>query len=215
MVSKFSHGAWITALVIPGFVLFFRRLKHYNEGLASVARAEGPLDVSNLSPPIVVIPLRRLDQVGQKALRFALTISPHVYVVQVLAEELDTEDLESQWRERVEQPVQRELRASPPQLVLIRSPYRQFFQRFLTWLQELTATHPDRQVIVMIPELVQRRWYQFVVSHRAMRLKAQLLLKGGPHVSVMSTPWYPDLPPRQAQSRWWAIRAHRLREGDL
>jgi hypothetical protein len=50
MISKFSHGAWITALVVPGLVLFFRRLKHYNEGLASAVRAEGPLDVSNLAP---------------------------------------------------------------------------------------------------------------------------------------------------------------------
>jgi amino acid transporter len=215
MISKFSHGAWITALVIPGFVLFFRRLKHYNEGLASAVRAEGALDVSNLAPPIVVIPLRRLDQVGQKALRFALSISPDVYVVQVLAEELDTEDLQSQWCERVEEPVRRELRSSPPRLVLIRSPYRRFFERFLTWLRELTATRPDRQVIVLIPELVQRRWYQFVVSHRAMRLKAQLLLKGGPQVSVMSTPWYPDLSPREAHSRWWAARARRLGAEDV
>jgi amino acid transporter len=214
MTSKFSHGAWITALVIPAFVLFFRRMKGYNDRLAEVTRAEGPLDVTNLAPPIVVIPLRRLDQVGQKALRFALTISPEVYVVQVLAEELDTEDLQGQWRERVENPVRRHLSSTPPRLVLIRSPYRQFFERFLTWLRELTATRPDRQVIVLIPELVQRRWYQFVVSHRAMRLKAQLLLRGGPHVSVMSTPWYPDLSPAEAQARWSAVRTRRLRPED-
>ena len=214
MISKFSHGAWITAIVIPGFVLFFRRMKHYNESLASVTRAEGPLDVAGLAPPIVVIPLRRLDQVGQKALRFALTISPDVYVVQVQAEELDTEDLEAQWQDRVEEPVRRHLKSPPPQLVVIRSPYRQFFERFLPWLRELTATRPDRQVIVLIPELVQRRWYQFLVSHRAMRLKAQLLLKGGPHVSVMSIPWYPDLSPAQVQSRWWAMRSRRLRTKD-
>jgi amino acid transporter len=211
LVSKFSHGAWITAIVIPAFVLFFRGMKGYNERLAAITRAEGPLDVSNLAPPIVVIPLRRLDQVGQKALRFALTISRDVYVVQVLAEELDTEDLQARWQERVEDPVRRTLSLAPPQLVLIRSPYRQFFERLLTWLRDLTAARADRQVIVLIPELVQRRWYHFFVSHRAMRLKAQLLLKGGPHVSVMSTPWYPDLSPAQAQARWWAGRARRLR----
>jgi hypothetical protein len=215
MVSKFSHGAWITALVIPGFVLFFRRLKRYNEGLASAVRAEGPLDVSNLAPPVLVVPLRRLDQVGEKALRFALSISPDVYVVQVLAEELDTEDLESQWRERVEEPVRREPRSNPPQLVVIHSSYRKFFERFLAWLHELTAARPDRQVIVLIPELVQRRWYPFVVDHRALRLKAQLLIKGGPLVSVMSTPWYPDLPPREAQSRWLRARPRRLRSEDI
>jgi amino acid transporter len=214
MVSKFTHGAWITTIIIPGFVLFFRRMHRYNARLAAVTRADGPLDVANLTPPIVVIPLRRLDQVGQKALRFALTISPDVYVVQVLAEELDTEDLQSQWPERVEEPVRRHLHTNPPQLVLIRSPYRQFFRRFHAWLEELTQARPDRQVIVLIPELVQRRWYQFVVSHRAMRLKAQLLLEGGPHVSVMSTPWYPDLSPREALSRWRAIRGRRLRAED-
>jgi amino acid transporter len=198
LISKFSHGAWITALVIPGFVLFFRRLKAYNDELADATRAEGPLDVANLAAPIVVIPMRRLDQVGQKALRFALSISPDVYVVQVQAEELDTEDLQARWRERVEEPVRRHLNTSPPKLVLIRSPYREFFERFLAWLQASTTARPDRQHIVLIPELVQRRWYQFIVSHRALRLKARLLLEGGPHVSVMSTPWYPDLTPAEA-----------------
>jgi amino acid transporter len=199
LVSKFAHGAWITALVIPGFVLFFRATKRYNEQLTSLTRADGPLDVSNLSAPIVVIPLRRLDRVAQKALRFALTISAEVYVVQVLAEELDTEDLNARWREQVEEPVRRVGTVSPPQLVLVRSPYRHFFERFLGWLHQLTAQRPDRQVIVLIPELVQRRWYQFLISHRAMWLKAQLLLKGGPHVSVMSTPWYPDVTPARPQ----------------
>ena len=214
IVSKFTAGAWITAIVIPGFVIFFRRTKQYNEQLVSMTRAEGPLDLSNLSPPVVVIPLRRLDQVGQKALRFAITISPEVYVVQVLAEELDTEDLQARWRERVEDPVRRAGADSPPQLVLVRSPYRQFFERFLDWLRHLTATRPERQVIVLIPELVHRRWYQFFVSHRAMRLKAQLLLEGGPHVSVMSTPWYPDLSPAQEHSRWWANRLGHPRAED-
>jgi hypothetical protein len=194
--TKSTHGACITAIVIPGLVFFFRKMKHYNERLASVTKLEGPLDVANLKPPIVVVPLRRLDQVGEKALRFSLTISPDVYVVQVLAEELDTDNLQAQWHERVEDPVRRELNTTPPQLVVIRSPYRRFFERLLTWLCDLTARRPDRQIIVLIPELVHRRWYQFLVSHRAMRLKAALLLHGGPHVSVMSTPWYPDLSPR-------------------
>lgn len=194
-VSKFTHGAWITAIVIPMLILLFKRMKGYNEQLAAVTRTEAPLDVSNLHPPIVVIPLRRLDQVAAKALRFSLTISPEVYAVQVLAEELDTEDLQAEWRERVEEPVCRSLKVTPPTLVVIRSQYRRFFERLLDWLRTLTEARPDRQVIVLIPELVQRRWYQFLVNHRAQRLKAQLLLEGGPHVSVMSTPWYPDVKP--------------------
>jgi amino acid transporter len=198
LISKFTHGAWITALVIPGFVLLFKYARRYNDRLTALTRAEGPLDTSSLTPPIVIIPLRRLDQVGRKALRFALTISPDVYVVQVLAEELDTEDLRTRWRDQVEEPVRRSGRL-PPGLVLVRSPYRQFFEKLMEWLHQLIASHPDRHIIVMLPELVHRRWYQFVVNHRALRLKAALLMNGGPQVSVMPTPWYRDLPPAIAR----------------
>jgi hypothetical protein len=97
----------------------------------------------------------------------------------------------------VEEPVRDLLHVEPPELVIIQSPYREFLERFLTWLRALTGNRPDRQIVVLIPELVQRRWYQFLINHRATRLKAALLLNGGPHVSVLSTPWYPDLrPPR-------------------
>jgi amino acid transporter len=212
IVSKFQEGAWITALLIPALLVFFTLMKRYNEKLANVARSDAPLDVSNLTLPIVVVPLRRLDQVAQKALRFALTISRDVYAVQVMAEELDTDDLRAQWRERIEEPVREHGVFTPPQLVMLRSPYRQFFERFINWLHRMTEENPARQVIVLIPELVQRRWYHFLFSHRASRLKAKLLLEGGPHISVMSTPWYPDLPPARAQ-RWWRVGTPRHTEG--
>ncbi len=138
----------------------------------------------------------------------ALYHGARVYVVQVEADELDTQDLKQRWEQGVEMPV-RQVGHPPPRLVVLRSPYRQFFQRLLKWLQELTAAHPERHAIVLLPELVHRRWYQFVVSHRALRLKAALLMKGGPHVSVMSTLWYPDLRPADAVARWRPARFQR------
>jgi amino acid transporter len=190
LVSKFGHGAWITALVIPGFVLLFHSVRRYNDRLSAMTRLDGPIDLSSLQPPIVVIPMRRLDRVGQRALRFALTISRDVYVVQVQAEELDTEDLRARWRRHVEDPVRRQPSFKAPQLVLLPSPYRQFFEQFLGWLHQLSMEHEDRELLVLIPELAHRHWYQFLVNHRAMRLKAHLLVHGGPGISVMSTPWY-------------------------
>jgi hypothetical protein len=42
-----------------------------------------------------------------------------------------------------------------------------------------------------VPELVDRRWYQMLLrSHRATLLKGLLLLRGGPRVIVINTPWY-------------------------
>jgi hypothetical protein len=214
IVSKFTHGAWITAIVIPGFVILFRSMKQYNDRLTDITRTDAPLDLTNLAAPVVVIPLRRFDQVGQKALRFAMTIAQEVYVVQVLAEELDTDNLAERWEQMVEAPARRSGRRAP-RLVMLRSPYREFYGRFLRWIHDVTTEHPDHHVIVLLPELVHRRWYQFLVSHRATRLKALLLMKGGPHVSVMSTPWYPDLRPADAESHRWVGRFHRTRPEDV
>jgi hypothetical protein len=186
----------------------------YNQRLGAIVHTNEPLDLSNLTPPIVVIPLRRLDRLGQKALRFALTIAPDIYVVQVLAEELDSEDLQARWDAAVREPVRQHTGRRPPELVLVHSPYREFYQRLLTWVHQLTANHPDRQVIVLIPELVQRRWFHFLVSYRVLRLKALLLLQGGPHVSVMSTPWYPDLRPARAKPRRSARQQRRETTGE-
>jgi amino acid transporter len=49
IVSKFTHGAWITAIVIPGFVILFRSMKQYNDRLTDITRTAG-------APTMVSIP---------------------------------------------------------------------------------------------------------------------------------------------------------------
>lgn len=198
VTTKFREGAWVTVLVIIGFVVLFRATRRYNENLTALTSAEGELDVSNLTSPIVVIPMRRLDQVGRKALRFALTITSEVHVVQVRAEEMDTEELERNWGFIVQRPLER-IGYSPPKLHILHSSYREFYGRFLTWLQKFSGQQAGRHIIVLIPELVHRRWYQFIINHRATRLKAMLLIEGTRSISVMSTPWYTS--PRQNRER--------------
>ena len=54
---------------------------------------------------------------------------------------------------------------------------------------DLTAQ--ERQIAVLIPELVESRWYHyFLHNHRAQGLKALLLFYGGQRVMVINVPWY-------------------------
>jgi amino acid transporter len=194
VVSKFAEGAWLTVLVIPGLVWLFKCNRRYQERLWAEIADDRPLDVSGLTRPLFVIPLRRLDRVARKALRFSLGLSVEVYAVQVLAEELETEDLTSRWRELVEEPIRRAGR-TPPALVVLRSPYREFYAPFIHWIAQAAHTHRDRHIVIVIPEIVHRQWYHFFLNRRETWLKTRLLLHGGPHVVVMSTPWYPDVDP--------------------
>ncbi len=192
IVSKFVEGAWLTVIVIPSLVLLFRTTRHYHERIYAQTADNSPLELARLPRPLFVIPLRRLDRVARKAIRFALPLEGDVYAVQVLSEDLQTEDLTPRWHDLVEEPARR-AGLAPPKLVVLRSPYREFFGPFLQWIARTSNAHPDCHIVIVVPEVVRRRgWFHFLFSYRETLLKTRLLLQGGPHVIVMNTPWYSD-----------------------
>ena len=71
----------------------------------------------------------------------------------------------------------------------------------LDYIIQLERAQPDRQIAVIIPELVERRWYHaFLHTHSASLLKALLLFRGGPQIVIVSAPWYlRDWIPEQQQ----------------
>ena len=59
------------------------------------------------------------------------------------------------------------------------------------YILELERTNPDRQIAVLIPELVERHWYHyFLHNQRAELLKALLLAKGSPKTILVTVPWH-------------------------
>lgn len=109
--------------------------------------------------------------------------------MQILAEEMKTGDLSGSWDKLVEAPA-RAAGCKPPFLKVVHSSYREFFGPLLGALKEIGAEYPERTIAVMIPEVVERRWYHFLFRHRTTFLKALLLLRGGPRIVIITTPWY-------------------------
>jgi hypothetical protein len=126
---------------------------------------------------------------AQKGLRFALQLSPDIVVVQVLASDAD-EDLRARWADYVEAPTHA-ARLPTPQLVQIHSPYRHVLNPILDYVLRTRDQHPERQIAVLIPELVEARWYHNLLHNkRAGTLKALLLLRGDENIVVINVPWY-------------------------
>ena len=51
--------------------------------------------------------------------------------------------------------------------------------------------HPDRQIAVLVPELVVRHWSQNLLhNQRAQLLKLLLLVRGNQRIMVINIPWY-------------------------
>ena len=107
-----------------------------------------------------------------------------------ICDEGEQEHLRAHWAEYVEQPA-RAAGLPAPQLVVIPSPYRHLFSLLLAYITQLKDAHPDRQIAVIIPQLVEHRWYHYLLhNQRASILKALLLLRGDQRVVVINVPWY-------------------------
>lgn len=190
VAAKFMEGAWLAVLVVPALLYLFTRIRRLNDTIDDEVEVDGPLQLDDPPPPVIVVPLKRLDRVGRKALRLAASMSPDVRVLHVLTQEPNMDPLRARWREYVEQPF-RQAGITPPTLVEIPSEYREFFDPVLRYVRRLGDENPRRYIGVFVPELVERRWYHFLLhSHRATLLKGLLLLRGGPQVVIINTPWH-------------------------
>lgn len=71
------------------------------------------------------------------------------------------------------------------------SPYRRLVRPLVEYVNRLKEEHPDRLIAVIIPELVEMRWYEYLLhNHRAKWLKADLMLQEDQRIVVINLPWY-------------------------
>jgi amino acid transporter len=190
IVSKFSEGAWLTVVVVPLTVLVFSRINRHYQNVAKDVADDEPLDLAKAQPPIVVVPVQSWNKLASRALKFGIELSPDVRALHILTQDTTICELTAVWEDLVGGPA----RASGhevPRLILRKSTYRQFFAPLIDYVEQLRDGHPDRDIVVVVPDLVVRHWYHaFLHNNRGMVLKGLLRLRGGARVVVVNTPYY-------------------------
>jgi amino acid transporter len=190
-ITKFVSGAWITTVLIPLImIMMFSIRRHYDRLRTQISQA-ATLDVTNRTAPIVVMPMMAWTKVSRAGLQFAFRICSEVYVVHVSTGDADKEFLD-RWHKEVEGPA-RQAGLRMPQLKIVKSPYRFVIGPIVDYVLELEGKNPERQIAVIIPELVEKHWYHnFLHNQRATWLKASLLMKGNRRIVIVNVPWYLD-----------------------
>jgi amino acid transporter len=189
LVAKFVDGAWITALLIPALIFLMLAIKRHYAGVKDGLAIDRPIDISNLAHPLVVLPLDGWNRVTEKSLRFAFKLSDLVQAVHVDAENCRAE-LTELWQRDVVTPMANCGRACP-ELVFLDSPFRFILLPLVAHVTRLEQENPDRQIAVLIPELVVKHWWQTPLhNQRAQVLKLLLLLRGNQRIMVINIPWY-------------------------
>ena len=189
LVAKFTAGAWVSALLIAAMMAAMLWVRHHYDRVAEETLLTAPLDIENLGPPIVILPIQSWNKISERALQFALALSPEVHAIHVAMEE-ESQALAEEWPRLVEGPV-REAGGTPPSLVTVPSPYRLLLKPILQFVVQTLESNPGRQIAVIVPELVEKHWYHYPLhNQRAELLKAFLLVKGSPRIVLINVPWY-------------------------
>jgi amino acid transporter len=189
LMAKFTQGAWITVLLIPALLALMISVRRHFDHVAKELESFDPLETGGLEPPIVVLPIQAWGKVAQRALRFALTISSDIEAVHVQFED-EKPQLQQDWSRFVESRTGQDGLPSP-KLVTLQSPYRFILTPIVEYVLEVERKNPNRQIAVLIPEMVEHHWYHYLLhNNRAEVLKALLLLRGNQRIVIVNIPTY-------------------------
>jgi amino acid transporter len=190
LVAKFIEGAWITLLFIPLTIFFFVLVRRHYHSVKMLTTCKVPVDIAGLSQsPIVVIAIDRWSNISRQGIEFAARLSPDVIALHVEPKE-HSELLQDDWDLYVKQPF-RAAGKEPPQMQILPSPYRFVIIPIVQFVLDLAKKNPSRCIAVVIPELVEDRWYEyFLHNQRGRLLEWVLLARGNERVFTVSAPWY-------------------------
>jgi amino acid transporter len=190
LVAKFAEGAWITVIFIPLLIFLFRLVRrHYHMVSVATSCAAPAVPTTQEQSPIVVVPVEHWSRIAKQALEFASQLSAEVIAVHVEPGD-HSEFLHMDWERYVDQPY-RAAGVEPPKLISLPSPYRFVVVPIVQFVLELSAKHSNRKIVVVIPELIEDRWYEyFLHNQRGRLLEWTLLVRGNPRIFTASAPYY-------------------------
>ncbi|MBE1876840.1 APC family permease [Myceligenerans pegani] len=202
LVTKFTHGAWLTLLAIVGLFVIMRGIrKHYDRVSDELALSEDD-EAERALPSRVhaIVLVSKVHKPTLRALAYARASRPQT--LEAVTVGVDRENIPGLTREW-------EALDLPVPLRILDSPFREITKPVLKYVRSVHRESPRDLVVVYIPEYVVGHWWeQLLHNQSALRLKGRLLFTPG--VVVASVPW--QLESSAGQTGLEGVDAHRRRQ---
>ncbi|MFL6241563.1 MAG: APC family permease [Acidimicrobiia bacterium] len=171
LISKFTEGAWIPALVIPLLVLLFKGIHHHYATVDRAMRVEPGIKLPEIQHTVVVLVGPKVHLGVIQSIAYAKSLQPDfLHAVSVSYDPEQADKLREQWEQ---------FDFDVP-LDVVDSPYREINEPVLEYLDQLDRRSSSDVVTVIIPELVVHRWWQQLLHNQtALWLKVRLLFREG------------------------------------
>jgi hypothetical protein len=181
LVSKFTIGAWIPAVVIPLMVLLLRGIKRHYQFVG-----QGLNVPPGWRPPrhrqTVVLFVEEVNQGVLHALAYGRSLNPDKLVaVAVVSDLAELSALEADWARHG---------GSVP-LEIVYSPAGEISRAVIGYVDQVSDSGAIGGVTVLLPELAIHHWWEELLHNQvAMSLKGRLLFRPG--TVVTSVPYRPQ-----------------------
>ncbi len=179
VVSKFTKGAWVPAIVVPLIVLLFRLVKSHYESLREQLAVPDDYRAPRMNHTVVVL-VSSVHRGTLQALAYARSLAPNrLLAVCVVSDAEEEERIGEQWaRFRLDIPLE-----------VVHSPYRELTRPVLTFVDELDSNYDNDIITVVLPEFVVSRWWEHLLHNQtALLLKGRLLFRK--NTVVTSVPYH-------------------------
>ncbi|MEN9288004.1 MAG: hypothetical protein RLZ88_674 [Actinomycetota bacterium] len=198
-ITKFTHGAWLVFIIMPVlFAVMFYTRRYYDQVSREIAMDSETTFGAKGDYAIVL--MDKLNKPQLKALDYALSSRhTHLEAVHVAIDPAAAKKFAKDWKK-----FEKELGLP---LRIIESPYREFSQPLIEFLQKHRAENGSERISVYLPKLVVGHWWEHIFhNHRAGRIRKQLMYLRG--VMVTLVPW------RLESAEYKDIFARRYLPGD-
>jgi amino acid transporter len=177
LVTKFTSGGWIIALIIPLIILALRKIHAHYVAFEEEIRFAGQSPIVPLHHTVIV-PVNGITKATSGALVYATLISDEVLAVNIEVDARQSERMRQQWDD---------WDIGVP-LVIVPSPYRSILKPLVEYVENLRMLSPGELVTIVVPEIVPKRWAEHLLHNKtALYIRTAFLFKK--NVVVTAVPY--------------------------
>ncbi len=169
VATKFREGGWIVCVMIPIFVLEFRRIKYHYLIVGNQLRLVGPAPATPaVAAHHVIIPVSGIHKGVLEALNYARSITKDITACYIDITPRVTERIILDWKKY----------GMGTELKILPSPYRSIIRPLLDYIEQESRSRPNTMITVIIPEFVTARWWQNLLHNQtAIVIRTALAFK--------------------------------------
>ena len=180
LVTKFTHGAWITVLLIALVFTIQRLIRRHYDTIRGQLRVEDWHTRRTLPSRVrALVLVSNLSKPSMRAIATARAQAPiNLEIVSVVSDLEEEKHIRREWKES----------GLPVPLTLVASPFRDITQVVISYVRSRRQRSPEEMLVVYIPEFLVRHWWENIL-HNQMALRLSRSLLRIPGVVLTIVPW--------------------------